>query len=324
MKIFVAGATGAIGRRLIPELIARGHDVTGTTHSPANTQVIARMGAKPVVVDGLDAQAVERAVVAARPEVIIHQMTSLADTQDLKRFDASFAMTNRLRTEGIDHLVRAARVAGTRRLIAQGFTGWPNLRAGGDVKNESDPLDPDPPHAMQESLAAIEHLEAVVPRAAGIEGLVLRYGFLYGPGTGISTGEPLLDLVHKRQFPIVGDGAGIWSFIHIDDAAAATALAVERGAPGVYNIVDDDPAPVAEWLPSLAETIGAKPPRHFPVWLGRMFVGEAGVSMMTAVRGSSNAKAKRELGWTPEFASWRVGFREGLVDRPAPVLLAAS
>jgi nucleoside-diphosphate-sugar epimerase len=319
MRIFVAGASGAIGRRLVPRLVERDHEVTGTTRSPEKTPWIARMGARPVVVDGLDADAVTRAVQAAQPEVIIHQLTSLAEAADLKRFDEGFAATNRLRTAGIDHLTRAARAAGTRRLIAQNFTGWPNIREGGPVKTEEDPLDPDPPATMRETMAAIQHLEAIVTAADDLDGLALRYGFLYGPGTDFGGGGSIPDLVRKRQLPIIGNGAGVWSFIHIDDAAAATVAAVERGSSGVYNVVDDEPAPVAEWLPMFAEAVGARPSRRLPVWLGRMFVGEAGVSMMTRIRGSSNAKAKRELGWRPRYRTWRDGFRVGLADEPALV-----
>jgi nucleoside-diphosphate-sugar epimerase len=322
MRIFVAGASGAIGRRLVPLLVEQGHEVTGTTRSPEKTSWIARLGARPVVVDGLDADAVMRAVRAAEPEVIIHQMTSLAGWKDLKRLDDGFAVTNQLRTRGTDYLIRAARAVGTRRLIAQSYAGLTNIREGGPVKTEDDPYDPDPPQGMRESVAAIRHLEAVVPGANGIEGLVLRYGPLYGPGTSLGEGGLYPEMVGKRQFPIVGDGDGVWSFVHVDDAAAATVAAVERGAPGVYNIVDDEPAPVAEWLPWLAESLGAKPPRRLPVWLGRMLAGEVGIVMMTQLRGASNAKAKRELGWAPRYRSWRTGFREGLAEEP--VLLAAS
>jgi nucleoside-diphosphate-sugar epimerase len=324
MKIFVAGASGAIGRRLVPRLVAQGHDVVGTTRSAHNRATIARMGAQPVVLDGLDAEAVMRAVVAARPEVVIHQMTSLAGPMDLKKFDQHFAMTNRLRTEGVDNLIRAARAAGARRLIAQSYSGMTNIREGGPVKTEDDPYDPDPPQEMRASAAAFRHLEAVVPAAEGLEGLVLRYGPLYGPGTSLGEGGLYPELMHQRKFPIVGDGGGLWSFVHVDDAASATVAAVERGAPGIYNIVDDEPAPVAEWLPWLAEALGAKPPRRVPVWLGRMFVGDVGVMMMTQLRGSSNAKAGRELGWRPRWSTWRDGFREGLSDRAAQPLLVAS
>ena len=313
MKIFVAGASGAIGRRLVPQLIDQGHDVTGTTRSPRNTGLIARMGARPVVLDGLDAEAVTRAVTAAEPEVVIHQMTSLASPMDLKRFDVGFAVTNRLRTEGVDHLIRAARAAGARRLIAQSYSGLTNIREGGPVKTEADPYDPDPPQGMRESVAATRHLEAIVPAAEGLEGLVLRYGPLYGPGTSLGEGGLYPELMHKRKFPIVGDGGGIWSFAHIDDAAGATVAAIERWTPGeVYNVCDDEPAPVREWLPYYAEVLGAKPPRRVPRWLARLFVGDFGASIMTDLRGASNEKAKRELGWTPRWPSWRQGFREAL------------
>ena len=317
MKIFVAGASGAIGRRLVPKLVAQGHEVTGTTTSPRNTATIARMGARPVVLDGLDSEAVLRAVQAAAPEAIIHQMTALAGWNDLKHFDAGFAVTNRLRTEGVDHLIRAARAAGTRRLIVQGFASLASIREGGPVKTEDDPFDPNPPEAMRNTFAALQHLESSVTAATDLEGLVLRYGFIYGPGTSLDEGGEYPKLVRKRQFPIVGDGGGVWSFTHVDDAATAAVIGVERGAPGVYNIVDDEPAPVETWLPAFAEAAGAKPPRRFPVWLGRMFVGEPGVMMMTQVRGASNAKAKRELGWRPAHPTWRDGFVEALASPAA-------
>ncbi len=312
MNIFVAGASGAIGRRLVPRLVAGGHDVTGTTTSPRHNATIARMGARPVVLDALDGDAVMRAVQDAAPDVVIHQMTALAGWNDLKHFDDGFAVTNRLRTEGVDHLIRAARAAGTRRLIVQSFASLAGIREGGPVKTEADPFDPNPPEAMRNTFAALQHLEASVTGANDLEGLVLRYGFLYGPGTSLDEGGDYPELVRKRQFPIIGNGAGVWSFTHVDDAATAAVIAVERGAPGVYNIVDDEPAPVAEWLPVFAEAAGAKPPRRFPVWLGRMFVGEPGVMMMTQVRGASNAKAKRELGWRPGQPTWRDGFRAEL------------
>jgi nucleoside-diphosphate-sugar epimerase len=309
MRVFVAGATGAIGRRLVPQLVARGHRVTASTTSREKTELLRALGAEPVVVDGLDATAVGEAVARAEPDVVVHQMTALAGLGDLRRFDRMFARTNELRTAGTDHLLAAALAAGAQRFVAQGYTGWPNIRSGGPVKTEEDPLDPEPPKAQTESMAAIRHVERVVP-AASLEGIVLRYGSFYGPGGS----EPLVELLHKRKLPVVGDGAGIWSWIHLDDAAAATVAAVERGRRGLYNVVDDDPAPVSEWLPYLAEAVGAPAPRHVPVWIGRLFAGEVGVSMMTSARGSSNAKAKRELGWQPRWASWRQGFRDGLVE----------
>jgi nucleoside-diphosphate-sugar epimerase len=314
MKVFVAGATGAIGKRLVPLLLADGHEVVGSTRSAERANALRASGAEVVVMDGLDADAVMRAVGAAQPEVIVHELTALSSFKHLKRFDDEFAVTNRLRTEGLDHLLAAARANGVRRVIAQSFTGWPNLRAGGPVKTEEDPLDPSPPAAMTKTLGAIRYLEDRLA-AGDFEGLALRYGSLYGPGTSIGEGGDYPALIRKRQLPIIGDGGGVWSFVHVDDAAAATVAAVERGAPGIYNIVDDEPAPVAEWLPCLARALNAKPPRHLPVWLGRLLVGEAGVSMMTQIRGASNAKAKRELRWRPCYASWRVGFWDGLSDR---------
>jgi len=314
MRIFVAGATGVVGQQLLPRLTAQGHQVTATTRSPAKAERLRALGAEPTVVDGLDAMAVGEAVARAEPEVVIHQMTSLAGAISLRRFDRMFAVTNRLRTQGTDHLLAAASAAGVRRFIAQSYTGWPNIREGGPVKTEDDPLDPSPPRAQRESLAAIRHLERVVLAAAPMEGIVLRYGSFYGPGAS----DEFVRLIHKRMVPIIGDGAGIWSFLHISDAAAATVAAVERGAPGVYNVVDDDPASVAEWLPFLAAAVGARTPYRVPVWLGRLAAGEVGVSVMTQIRGSANTKAKGELGWQPAWPSWRQGFKQGLAAA-APV-----
>ena len=304
MRVFVTGATGALGRHLVPGLVAAGHRVTATTRSAAKTGQLREAGAEPVVVDGLDREAVIAAVRVASPEVIVHQMTSLADMRSLRRFDRVFAATNELRTKGTDNLLAAAAEAGTRRVVAQSYTGWANERSGGPVKTENDPLDPRPLPSTRQSLAAIEHIEQAGP--AGVpEGIALRYGSFYGPGAS----EPLLDLVRKRQLPVIGGGSGIWSFIETSDAAAATVAAVERGAPGVYNVVDSDPAAVAEWLPYLAGILGAKPPLRVPAWLGHALAGELVVAQMTSVRGSSNEKAMKELGWEPRYASWREGFR---------------
>ncbi len=313
MDIFLAGATGALGRRLVPLLVERGHTVVGMTTSPDKQELLRDLGARPVVGDLLDADAVAGAVAAASPEVVVHQATALAGAFDLKHFERTFAQTNRLRTEGTDHLVAAAGAAGARRFVAQSFTGWPFARTGGPVKSEDDPLDPDPPAPLASTLAAIRHLERATQAFAG-EGVVLRYGGFYGPGTNLSA-DPSAEIavqVRARRFPVVGDGGGIWSFVHIDDAAAATAAAIEDGAPGVYQVVDDDPAPVREWLPALAEALGARPPRRVPRWLGRLAAGEAAVAMMTDVRGASNAKARRELGWQPVHRSWRDGFTEAV------------
>jgi 2-alkyl-3-oxoalkanoate reductase len=266
------------------------------------------LGAEPAVLDGLNRDAVMAAVIAARPEAIVHEMTALASMRSLKNFDEEFALTNRLRTEGTEHLIAAAQAAGTRKLVVQSYSGWPNERVGGRIKTEDDPLDPDPPKAMTESIAAIRKLENVTVNAAGIPGTVLRYGSLYGPGTSISSNGEIVQMVRQRKFPVVGGGAGIWSFVHVDDAAAATRLAIETEAPGIYNIVDDEPAEVSAWLPELAKAIGAKPPRRVPAWLGRLAMGEAGLSMMTRIRGSSNAKAKLALGWQPTYTSWREEF----------------
>jgi nucleoside-diphosphate-sugar epimerase len=313
MRVFVAGAGGAIGRPLVRRLVEAGHEVVATTRSPAKLGRLRALGAEAVAMDGLDAAQVGEAVARAEPEAVVHQMTALTGSGNLRRFDREFARTNALRREGTDNLIAAAVAAGARRLVAQSYTGWPNSRAGGAVKTEDDPLDPRPPAAQAETLAAIRHLEQAV-LSAPLEGVVLRYGSFYGPGAS----EELVDLVRRRKLPLVGDGNGVWSWIHVDDAAAATVAAIERGKPGVYNVVDDEPAPVREWLPYLAETVGAKPPRRIPVWVARLAAGEVVVSMMTQVRGSSNAKAKRELGWQPRFASWRDGFRHGLAERGEP------
>jgi nucleoside-diphosphate-sugar epimerase len=303
MRVFVTGATGALGRQLVPELVAAGHEVTGTTRTPGKVARLRAAGAEPVVLDGLDREAVIAAVQAAAPEVIVHEMTALAGMRSLRNPDKLFAATNELRTRGTDNLLAAAARAGTRRVIAQSAER-DNERSGGPVKTEDDPRDPRPVPSAARTVAAARYLERTVPLAAP-EGLVLRYGSLYGPGAS----EILLDAVGKRRMPVIGGGTGIWSFVEVTDAAAATRAAVEGGAPGVYNVVDSDPAPVAEWLPYLAEVVGAKPPLRLPAWLGRLLAGEFVVTQMTSARGSSNEKARKELGWEPRYESWREGFR---------------
>ena len=312
MTIFVAGATGAIGKRLVPLLVAGGHRVVGTTRTLAKIDELRTRGAEPVVVDGLNGDAVMKCVLSARPDVIVHQMTALASMRSFKNFDDEFALTNRLRTEGAENLLAAAHAAGTRKFVAQSYSGWPNTREGGPVKTEDDPLDSNPPKAMSKSLAAIRKLESLVIQASGIAGTALRYGSLYGPGTSIAQDGEMVQLVRRRKLPLIGTGAGIWSFLHVDDAASATRLAIEREAPGIYNIVDDDPAPVATWLPELASAVGSKAPYRLPAWLGRWIIGDSGLSVMTKVRGSSNAKAKRALDWHPRYTSWRDGFHRVL------------
>jgi 2-alkyl-3-oxoalkanoate reductase len=310
MRVFIAGATGAVGSRLVPLLVDAGHEVVGTSRSAERLGDIEAAGAKGVVMDGLDAASVRTAVLDARPDAIVHELSALGGAApDLKHFDEQFAGTNALRTRGTDHLLAAAAEAGVGRFIAQSFTGWPNERTGGPVKTEEDPLDPSPTSASRQTLEAIRHVERATTDAGG---LALRYGGLYGPGNVIGRGGELLAMVQDGKLPLVGGGTGVWSFCHVDDAASATAAALTRGAPGVYNIVDDDPAPVSEWLPELARIVGAKPPMHVPALLARSLIGEHGVSLMTKVRGSSNAKAKRELGWELRYPSWREGFRTGL------------
>ena len=314
MKIFLAGATGAMGKQLVPRLIAAGHEVVGTTRSESNRALIEKMGATAVVVDALNADQVGDAVAKAEPDAIIHELTSIAaDSFDIRNFDRGFALTNRLRTEGTDHLLAAGRAVGVKRFVAQSFTSWPYARTGGPVKTEEDSLDPDPPRYMRESFAAIRHVEEAVTGADWTVGIALRYGGFYGPGTSLSPdGGEQVEMIRKRKFPVIGNCGDVWSFIHIADAAEATVAALEHGQRGIYNIVDDEPAPVSEWLPALAERFGAPKPWRVPKFVGRLFGGEAGVVMMTDIRGASNAKAKRELGWAPRYASWRQGFREGL------------
>jgi nucleoside-diphosphate-sugar epimerase len=307
MRVFVAGATGAIGRQLVPRLVAAGHQVTGMTRSESKRTLLYELGAMPVVADALDPDQVADAVGRARPDVIVHQLTALTGVE---RFSAKAAEpTNRLRTEGTDHLLSAGHAVGVQRFVAQGVaTFGAYARNGGPVKSEDDPLDPEPLPEMRAGLAALRHLERAVVGAEWTEGIVLRYGAFYGPGTSLAPGQPQFELIRKRRFPLVGDGGGVWSFIHIADAADATVAAIEHGSRGIYNVVDDDPAPVAEWLPELAESLGAKRPMRVPRFVGRLFAGEAGVMMMTELRGASNAKAKRELRWQPAHPSWREGF----------------
>jgi 2-alkyl-3-oxoalkanoate reductase len=311
MKVFVAGGLGAIGRRLVPLLVEAGHDVAATTTSPEKTRALLELGAAPYVMDGLDRAAVLEAVAQAEPEVVAHEMTGLSNVTSLRHFDRVFAPTNRLRTAGTDHLLEAARAVGARRFVAQSFAGWNLGWSGALVKSEDDPLDAAPLRSMRQSLAAFRHLESAV-LGAGMEGLVLRYGNLYGPGTSTAEDGVFVELLRKRRMPLIGDGGGIWSFLHIDDAAGATLAAVEGGQPGIYNICDDEPAPARTWLPELAAAVGAPSPRHVPVWLGRLAAGEAVVLMFTQTRGASNAKAKKGLVWVPRYPRWREGFREGL------------
>ena len=311
MKVLVAGATGALGRELVPQLVEAGHEVTGMIRSEGSVPALRKLGADAVIADALDGAAVEAAVAKASPEVVIHQLTAIKDLNP-KHFDRDFAMTNRLRTEGVDHLLAAAKSAGARRFVVQSFAGWNLARSGGPTKTEADPLDPDPVPATVESMKAIKHLESVVTTDGEIEGLALRYGGFYGPGSTIGTGGEMLERIRARKVPLVGDGGGVWSFIHFVDAASATVRAVEHGDPGIYQIVDDDPAAANVWLPELARILGAKPPRKVPVWLARLVAGDLGVSMFTQLRGADNTLAKRELGWQPMYASWRQGFREAL------------
>jgi nucleoside-diphosphate-sugar epimerase len=314
MRIFLAGATGALGRQLVPRLVERGHEVTGMTRSESRRQLIWDLGGRPVVGDALDPESVAQAVAAAEPEAIVHQLTAIPHALDMRHFAREFAQTNRLRTEGTDHLLAAGRAVGARRFVAQSYAPAIFARAGGPVKSEADPLDESPPDQMRATVDAIRHLESAVTGAGWTEGVVLRYGGFYGPGTNFSLGPEgtMVEAIRRRQVPLVGRAGGVWSFIHIEDAAEATVNAVEGRGRGIYNIVDDEPAAVADWLPVAARAVEAPAPRRVPRWLARLFAGEAATVMMTEARGASNAKAKRELAWTPRHASWREGFATGL------------
>ena len=300
MRVFVVGASGAIGTRLVPQLIDRGHEVIGTFRSPEHADRVRALGAEGLQLDLLDARAVRKAVLESEPEAVVHQATALANAKFGRNFDKIFARTNELRTKGTDNLLAAAREASVSRFVAQSFASMRYAREGGAVKTEEDPLDPSPPKATREAQAAMRYLDQTVTDAGGI---ALRYGGFYG-----AANDGLVEPVRKRQFPIVGDSGGVFSFIHLDDAAAATVLALEHDGPAIYNIVDDEPAPVREWLPVLANVLGAKPPRHVPVWLARLIGGELAVIIGTESHGASNAKAKRELGWTLRYPTWRQGF----------------
>lgn len=306
MKVFVAGATGAIGRQLVPRLVGAGHEVYGMTHHASHQQLVRDLGAAPVLADALDADQVAEAVARVQPDVIVHQLTSIGP-MDLRHFDRAFAMTNRLRTEGTDHLLSAGQAVGVKRFVAQSFFAAYE-RTGSLVKTEEDSFGPGPAKEMRETVAAIRHVEDAVLAATWTEGVVLRYGGFYGPGTSLGPDGEQTEAVRRRKFPVVGDGAGVWSFIHIEDAAEATVAAIDHGRRGVYNVVDDEPAPVGEWLPVLARTLGAKEPMRVPRFVGRLLTGEIGAVMMTELRGASNAKARRELGWSPSHPSWRDGF----------------
>jgi nucleoside-diphosphate-sugar epimerase len=303
MQVFVAGATGAIGRPLVQRLVARGHVVHGMTRSPEKRALLSELGAVPVVADALDAEQVAQAVARARPDVVVHQLTAIGPI-DMRHMERDFAQTNRLRTEGTDHLLSAAQAVGVRRVVAQSNV-MAYARTGGPVKHEDDAVDTAPAKQLKANMDAILHLEDAVLGAGWTEGIVLRYGWFYGPGTSMAPGTDEVEMIRKRRFPVVGDGGAVWSFIHVDDAADATVAAIEHGTRGRYNVVDDEPAAVAEWLPAVAARLGAKGPRRVPRLVGRLFAGEAGVVMMTELRGASNAKAKRELGWQPAHPTWR-------------------
>ena len=307
MRIFVAGATGVVGRHLLPVLVKAGHQVTGMSTSESKRRLVESLGAHHVTADALDREAVLREVTRARPDVVIHQATAIPQELNLRKFEQQFDLTNRLRSEGTDNLLAAALAAGARRFVAQSYAGWPYARVGGPIKTEEDPLDPNPPAVFRTGLAAISHLETAVSQASGIQGIVLRYGSFYGPD---SSGVWIIEQIRKHGLPVVGDGGAVWSFLHMDDMASATLAAAEGSQTGIFNIVDDDPAPASVWIPELAKLVHAKPPAHVPAWIARLAIGEAGIIMMTEARGSSNQKAKSQLGWSPRWKSWRDGFRD--------------
>jgi nucleoside-diphosphate-sugar epimerase len=312
MKVLVAGATGGLGRSLVPQLVSAGHEVTAMIRSESGAAGVRAQGAQVVFADGLDAAAVKAAVDTARPDVVVHQMTALRSGINFKKFDQSFAMTNRLRTEGTENLLAASQAAGVRRFVVQSYAGW-NLQHGGSAtKTEADPLDPDPLPATRQTMAGIKRLESLVTGADGIEGVVLRYASFYGPTGDIGKGGSMVELIKKRRLPLIGDGTGVWSFIHYDDAAAVTVKAIESDVTGIYQIADDEPAEARVWLPEFAKILGAKPPMHIPAWLGRLAAGEVGVAAFTEIRGADNSLAKRTFDWQPGYASWREGFRHGL------------
>jgi nucleoside-diphosphate-sugar epimerase len=306
MRVFVAGATGAIGRQLVPRLVAAGHEVQGMTRSERKRAIVEELGAEAYLADALDAEQVAAAVAQARPEVIVHQLTAIPEAIDMRHPERSFELTNRLRTEGTDHLLSAGQAVGVRRFVAQSNIGA-YARCGGPVKNEADPIDETRGPGMGVNAGALRHLEEAVLGATWTEGIALRYGWFYGPGTSMAPGKDSYELIRKRKFPLVGDGTGVWSFVHVADAADATLAAIEHGSRGVYNVVDDEPAAVAEWLPVLSEQLGAKRPMRVPRFAGRLLAGEFAVLLMTELRGASNAKAKRELDWSPAHPSWRQG-----------------
>jgi nucleoside-diphosphate-sugar epimerase len=323
MRVFVAGATGAIGKQLVPRLVAAGHQVHGMTRGESKQALLYELGAVPVVADALDADRVAEAVARAKPDVIVHQLTAIG-ALDMRHFDRDFALTNRLRREGTDHLLSAGQAVGVKRFVAQSVAAYGGYgRTGAAVKSEDDERDVAPVPEMRETMAAAQYLEQTVLGAEWTQGIVLRYGAFYGPGTSLAPGAEQFELVRRHKFPLVGNGRGVWSFIHVADAADATVAAIEHGRRGAYNIVDDDPAPVAEWLPALAERLDARKPTHVPRFVGRLFAGRAGVAMMTEIRGASNAKAKRELGWEPAHPSWRDGFTEGPMATATNERLAA-
>lgn len=312
MRVIVAGASGVVGRALLPALVARGHQVAGLVRSAAGAQTTAALGAEPLVADALNRDATIAHVVGFRPDALIHQLTAIPADLDMRRFDAAFAPTNQLRTKGTDNLLEAARRAGVRRFVAQSFCGWPFARLGGSVKTEDDPLDPRPPAQLKRTLDAIRHLEGAVSAARDVGGVCLRYGSFYGPGTALSRTGVVVEQLRRRRLPIIGKGGGVWSFLHVADAASATLAALEGDAPGVFNVVDDEPAPVAQWLPELARAVDAKPPFRIPAWLGKLLVPEHLFVMMTDIRGGSNGRFKQAFGWQPAFATWRDGFQRGL------------
>jgi 2-alkyl-3-oxoalkanoate reductase len=314
MRVLIAGAGGAVGQRLVPLMAQAGHTVAALTRSESKRESLSRMGAMVFIADALDPKSVDQAIATFRPNAIVNQLTSIPPNIDLRHFDRDFALTNRLRTEGTDNLIAAGRRSGATRFLSQSFAGWGYARVGGPVKTEEDPLDPLPPVQFRTSLNAIKHMESAVLSKFPGDGVVLRYGAFYGPGTSISKDGSVVQAARKRMLPIVAAGTAVWSFIHIDDVASATLAALDA-KPGIYNVTDDDPALVRDWVPYLAEVVGAKPPLHLPAWLVRPLIGAHGLVFMQDARGASNQKARREMAWTPKYSSWREGFQKELGSR---------
>jgi nucleoside-diphosphate-sugar epimerase len=311
LKVFVAGGSGAIGRRLIPMLAAAGHEVAGMTRDEGRAPALRELGATPAVCDVFDRGSVEEAVCGFEPDVVVHQLTALPERMNPRKLEEEYEKNDRVRREGARNLLEAARAAGARRLVAQGIAFWYAPTGDGTLHGEDDPLFTDAPEPIGTSVRNMLATEEIVLGDDAIEGVVLRYGFFYGPGTWYAPDGFLGSLTRRWLNPIVGRGTGVFPFVHVDDAASATVAAL-TGPPGVYNVVDDDPAPMSVWMPEYAEALGARKPLRAPTAVAKVVAGRGPVDWQDQLEGADNAKAKRELGWQPRYPSWRTGFREGL------------